>query len=126
VNLKDHCAVLEPDQSVDLVAVTAGLYQELDARFGGFKSHVLISMHDFETDWGMWEYHPAGDEIVVLLSGAARMVLQRGSGEETVELVDQGSFVVIPRGVWHTALISTATRMLFITPGEGTLNRAGI
>lgn len=126
MNLKDQCAVLKPDQSVDLLTVTAGLYQELDTRFGGFKSHLLISMHDFEADWGMWENHPAGDEIVVLISGAARMVLRRNSGEETVDLVDQGAFVVVPRGVWHTALIGSATRMLFITPGEGTLNRAEI
>jgi hypothetical protein len=38
-------------------------------------------------------------------------------------LRDAGSYVVVPKGVWHTARTSVATRMLFVTPGEGTENR---
>lgn len=33
------------------------------------------------------------------------------------------TFVVVPRGTWHTAKVHAATTMLFITPGEGTENR---
>jgi hypothetical protein len=32
--------------------------------------------------------------------------------------------VVVPRNTWHTARVSGTTRMLFITPGEGTEIRA--
>jgi quercetin dioxygenase-like cupin family protein len=33
-----------------------------------------------------------------------------------------GDTVIVPRGAWHTAKIAGTTSMLFITPGEGTLN----
>jgi oxalate decarboxylase/phosphoglucose isomerase-like protein (cupin superfamily) len=69
--------------------------------------------------------HPAGDEVVVLLSGAAEMVLDRGDGKETVSLRQPGSFVIVPKGTWHTARIAEPTSMLFVTPGEGTQNKAG-
>ena len=30
--------------------------------------------------------------------------------------------VVVPKNTWHTALTDTDCAMLFITPGEGTIN----
>jgi len=126
MNLQETFAVLRPDLRVQPVAVSPGVYQELDARFNGFKGHVLVASYAFEKDWGVWERHPAGDEIVVLLSGAARMVLRTEAGESVTELKEPGSFIVIPQNVWHTAWVDTPTQMLFITPGEGTENRADI
>ena len=69
------------------------------------------------------ERHPAGDEIVCLLSGDVKMVLDRGGAEEVAGLRDPGSYVVVPKGTWHTARTSVPTRMLFVTPGEGTENK---
>ena len=117
-------AVLKPDQSVETVAVGPALYQELDRDFSGFKSHALVSVHEFSADWPSWERHPAGDEIVVLLSGNATLVLRCGEDERRVELGEGLEYVVIPRNTWHTAKVSNSARMLFITPGEGTENQA--
>ena len=64
----------------------------------------------------------AGDEIVVLLSGEAVFLLDRGSCEEAVRLAEPGRYVIVPKGTWHTARIATSAAMLFITPGEGTEN----
>jgi quercetin dioxygenase-like cupin family protein len=123
VNLAETFAVMKPNLSVDTVAVSPAIYQELDARYNQFKAHVLISSYEFEEDWGTWERHPAGDEIVVLLSGAARFRLRKPSGVEVVELREEGSFVVVPRNTWHTAEIDEKAAMLFVTPGEGTEHR---
>ena len=68
--------------------------------------------------------HPAGDEIVVLISGAARMVMDRDGDHHTTTLEKAGGYVIVPKGTWHTARIAARTRMLFITPGEGTANKA--
>jgi mannose-6-phosphate isomerase-like protein (cupin superfamily) len=126
MNLRDTVAVLKPDLAVETVVVSPDLYEELDARFNRFAGHVLIASYDFEADWGVWERHPAGDELVILLSGAARMALRHAAGEEFVELSVPGSFIVVPRNTWHTAYVTVKTRMLFVTPGEGTENRADI
>ena len=123
MKLDETFAILKPDLTVETAAVTPSVYAELDARFDNFKSHVLISSYEFESDWGVWEKHPAGDELVILLSGAATLRIKLESGENVVELREPGSFAVVPRNAWHTAEIREATRMMFVTPGEGTENR---
>jgi hypothetical protein len=64
VKLDETFAVLKPDLSIETVAVTSSIYAELDARFDNFKSHVLVSSYEFESDWGAWEIHPAGAWII--------------------------------------------------------------
>jgi len=123
LDLTSTFVVLHPDHSATLVDVTPTIYEELDNRFDCFKGRVLISCFGFDSDWSAWERHPAGDEIVCLLSGDVRMFLDRDGVEEMIHLRDAGSYVVVPKGIWHTARTSVATRMLFVTPGEGTENR---
>ena len=123
-NLQKTFAVVKPDQSVETIAVGPTLYQELDQNFSGFKSHALVSVHAFDADWPSWERHPAGDEIVILLSGEATFVLRREEGEEHIALGKDLEFVVVPRNTWHTAKIPRSALILFITPGEGTENQA--
>lgn len=123
LDLKSTFAVLAPGGAVHPVDVTPTLYPDLDARFDGFKGCHLVACHTFEADWPTWEIHPAGDEIVCLLSGEARMVLEQGGAEVAVDLREPGAYVIIPKATWHTARIATAVTLLFITPGEGTQNR---
>ncbi len=116
-------AVLTPDQGVDAIEITPDLYRELDEKYSGFAGHTLVAVHQFSQDWPTWEKHPAGDEIVVLLSGAATFVLRTETGDKEVALTRQGSYVIVPRNTWHTARVPAHARMLFITPGEGTENQ---
>lgn len=119
-NLHDLFVVLKPDMRVDLAEVSPELYDNLDKQYSGFHGHALIACHSFTESWGNWEMHPAGDEVVVLLSGAATMVLLKDGAEEAVELNAPGSYVVVPAGIWHTARVAEPVTMLFVTPGEGT------
>ena len=121
-NLFGTFIVLGPDQSATPMPVTGTIYQELDQRFGGFKGHVLVAMHSFQSDWPTWEIHPHGDEVVTLVSGAAEFILDVKGTRKHVKLGRPGEFVIVPRGTWHTAKIATPTTMLFVTPGEGTEN----
>jgi mannose-6-phosphate isomerase-like protein (cupin superfamily) len=68
--------------------------------------------------------HPAGDEVIVLVSGQVDLILDDnddGIGR-LVRLDRVGACAVIPRGVWHTAR-TTGCSLLFITPGKGTDHR---
>ena len=123
LDLTSTFVVLEPDHEAIPVAVTPAIYEQLDKQFENFKDRLLVSAFNFDSDWSSWEMHPAGDEIVCLLSGDAAMVLDRNGAEEIIHLRDPGSFVIVPKGTWHTARIALPTRMLFVTPGEGTQNR---
>lgn len=115
-------AILNPEMALVLKDISDTFYQELDEEFDSFKNHVLISQFDFDDDWPTWEMHPKGDELVLLLSGSTDMVLAHDEGEEVIKVSKPGEYVVVPRGVWHTARPHQPTSMLFITPGEGTLN----
>ena len=124
LNLVSDFVVLSPDHAATPVAVTPTLFEDLARAFDGFKDHLLVSTFTFDTDWPTWEIHPAGDELVLLLSGEATLVLETAHGEEVVTLHEPGTYAVVRKGTWHTARTSTPTRMVFITPGEGTENRA--
>lgn len=112
--------VLSPDKSATIEAADAGLYHRLTRDYQDFKGHELISCHEFNEDWSSWEKHPNGDEVVILLSGEVTLVLQTEDGRESVQLKEQGGYVVVPKNVWHTALTRVETKLLFITPGQGT------
>ena len=114
--------ILAPDGSSTNKPVTARFYQELDEDFDNFTGHVLIQEFSFDAPWPTWEVHPEGDEFVYLLTGDTDFVLREGRSERTVRVSEPGSYVVVPKGAWHTARPHAPTTMLFVTPGEGTLN----
>ena len=122
MNLSSTFVVVNPDLSAVPIALTPTIYEELDRRFQGFKGRVLVSCYRFDSDWESWEMHPAGDEIVCLLSGRVSFEFE-GRGQ-VAELTEAGSFVIVPRGTWHTAHTNVPTTMLFVTPGEGTQHKA--
>ena len=116
--------VLAPNGNGTNKSVSETFYQELDEEFADFSGHVLIQQFSFDTPWPTWEVHPKGDEFVYLLSGDTDFVLREGGTERTVRVSEPGSYVVVPKGAWHTARPHAATTLLFVTPGEGTLNAA--
>jgi mannose-6-phosphate isomerase-like protein (cupin superfamily) len=73
-------------------------------------------------DWPHWEMHPAGEEVIVLLEGRMTMILDEPAGERRVEMTP-GSTCIVPRGVWHRALVPQASRFLGLTYGAGTTHR---
>lgn len=75
-------------------------------------------------DWPHWEMHPAGDEILILMSGAFALQIERADGGvDTIEM-RAGSTCVVPRGQWHRGLAREPGTLVFITPGAGTQHRA--
>ncbi len=81
----------------------------------------LVMMGRSAESWTTWERHPAGEEVVVLLSGRVDLI-QRIDGAERRIPLRPGQAVVNPTGVWHTADVHEPGDALFITPGQGTEN----
>ena len=82
----------------------------------------LLSVLPMNADWTNWEMHPAGDEILFMLDGNAKFVLELADGIKEVAL-NAGRLLVVPKGVWHTAKVSEPARLLAITSGLGTQHR---
>ena len=124
-NIQSTYLRLRPDSSIEELPVDATFWPRLIAgELGNFHHEYLVTSYTFSSDWPSWEIHPNGDEIVLLISGQATMVLETTEGPHTqVELTAPGNFAFVPRGTWHTAKIHAESVMLFITAGEGTSNR---
>ena len=83
----------------------------------------LVTVSDQAATWDMWERHPAGEELVLLLSGRVDLVQDLGGEHHRIAL-SPGLAAVNPRNVWHTAEVHEPGRALFITPGRGTEHRS--
>jgi mannose-6-phosphate isomerase-like protein (cupin superfamily) len=83
----------------------------------------LAMVASFAEDWPHWEMHPAGEELIYLLSGAADVVLDDGAKERTVALRAEAPCLLMPRGVWHRFSVIEPGAALFVTAGEGTQHR---
>ncbi|HXP32588.1 MAG TPA: cupin domain-containing protein [Acidimicrobiales bacterium] len=82
----------------------------------------LVCISPQASTWDTWERHPAGDEVVVLLSGRID-VIQESEGRQRVVELRAGEAMVNPRNVWHTTRVHEPGQALFITPGAGTEHR---
>jgi len=116
---------LRPDATIEPLQANDTFWQRLaSGELGSFHHEYLVTTHEFAVDWPMWEMHPKGDEVVILLSGAAELILEEPEGNRNVPLASPGSMAFVPRGTWHTARVQEPSRMLFITAGEGTEHRS--
>jgi mannose-6-phosphate isomerase-like protein (cupin superfamily) len=72
------------------------------------------------------EMHPDGDELLILLSGAATVRLELPDGDRHVDL-GPGDALVVPQGTWHLVTTREPGRLIHLTPGpngEARLKRA--
>jgi mannose-6-phosphate isomerase-like protein (cupin superfamily) len=82
----------------------------------------LVMLGRQDASWDSWERHPAGEEVVILVSGRVDLI-QEVDGEPRVVPLTAGMAVVNPRNVWHTADVHEPGDAIFITPGRGTEHR---
>jgi mannose-6-phosphate isomerase-like protein (cupin superfamily) len=103
------------------VEVDDEFWQTIDRRSELQGGRLVGRFHNAQ-DWDIWEMHPAGDEVVCLLSGAIDVVLDEPDGERVVAL-EAARTCIVPRGVWHRAIVREPGDTLHITRGEGTQHR---
>jgi quercetin dioxygenase-like cupin family protein len=109
---------LRPDESALAMEGGAVFWQGIDGRHDLNHGRLMGSV-DQKADWTHWERHPAGDEILTLLSGEMELVLDMPGGEQRATLRPGETFIV-PKGVWHRGIVKAPGRLLFVTPGADT------
>ena len=83
----------------------------------------LVTTHTFTEDWTSWEMHPAGEEVVLCLTGEMTLHQEFADGRCEAVTIGAGEYAINPPGVWHTADIAGSASALFITAGLGTQHR---
>jgi mannose-6-phosphate isomerase-like protein (cupin superfamily) len=82
----------------------------------------LVATFPYDKNWDFWEAHPDGDEVVTLVAGEIELIFDEEGGERRVPL-RASETVVVPRGVWHRAMVTAPGAALHITFGRGTRHR---
>lgn|SRR5512138_2179848 len=112
------------DGRADAISVSESFWEEMaTGKLPELDQGRLMSAFSFSEPWSMWERHPAGEELVMLLAGSATLVLEESGQQRSVQLNEPGSYVLVPRNTWHTATTAVKTTMLFLTPGARTEHR---
>lgn len=91
---------------------------ELDAACSGY----LVMRFRCERDMQHEEMHPAGDEVLHMLSGAVDVVLRLPDGDRVIAL-HAGRTCIVPQGTWHHFRVREPGDMLGMTYGRGTEHR---
>jgi mannose-6-phosphate isomerase-like protein (cupin superfamily) len=112
---------LRPDDSVTTIKAGPRFWATIGRRTD-LDDGRLVTVNRQARNWPHWERHPAGDEVLVLLSGELQIVLEHRGRTRRVTL-KAGHSLIVPKGVWHRAVIRKPGNMLFITPGAGTEHR---
>jgi mannose-6-phosphate isomerase-like protein (cupin superfamily) len=101
---------------------TAGIWRELKLKDGDRIVGVIRGRvpADFHADH--WEIHPAGDELLMLLSGEVDLILEQRPRDRRIRL-RAGKAFIVPRGRWHRFVIRRPCKLLFCTPACGTRHK---
>ncbi len=102
---------------------TQAYLESYERRFegDGAEGRLVVVSPQAQT-WETWERHPAGEELVVLLTGRVD-IIQELDGKEVTTPLEAGEALINPTGVWHRSVVHEPGTALFVTPGLGTEHR---
>jgi quercetin dioxygenase-like cupin family protein len=100
------------------VPVDADFWQRIEERKELHRGRLLMVTHQSGA-MSHWEIHPAGDEVLYLLSGKMDVVLEIDNSEQVVSMVARTT-IIVPQGIWHTVKVHEPGDLLSITRGAGT------
>ena len=72
----------------------------------------------------VWHYHEAEDELFLVVKGTLRMGICE-DGREREEVVRQGEFIIVPRGVEHRPAADEEVHLMLLEP-KTTLNTGNV
>ncbi|MEZ5989286.1 MAG: cupin domain-containing protein [Planctomycetota bacterium] len=112
ISLRERFAALRflADRTPETDAETGeGAFAELSPCNGG---GVYIAHFAGNSEW---ERHRSGDEPVLVVEGAATLVLLV-DGAEVHNRLREGELLVVPKGTWHRFIVPEGVKLLTVTP----------
>ena len=73
----------------------------------------------------MWHHHDDEDELFLVVRGSFRMGYRDEAGEERAIVLNEGEFLIVPRGTEHRPAADEVLEILLIEPA-GTLNTGNL
>jgi len=104
------------------VPLTPSFWHDLATGALALPGGWLMMSSDVSEDMGHWEMHPNGEEMLICLSGAMR-VIEEVNGAERETVLPAGHVHAVKHGLWHRICVEAPGRMMHLTWGEGTEHR---
>jgi hypothetical protein len=111
------------DGSATPVEITPSFWDELTTGRRDITGRWLMGAGFSKESLPNWDLHPEGECILLLLSGSIDVVLEEPDGRRVIELRQPGDTSVVPRGIWHRAIVREPSNRIFLVAGAGTTMR---
>jgi mannose-6-phosphate isomerase-like protein (cupin superfamily) len=108
---------------INLAEKFARIQDQWNPRIAGELNGQFIKLVKFEGPF-TWHHHENEDEMFLVVKGRFRMDY-RADGEEQGEWIEQGEFIVVPRGVEHRPFAETECEVMLFEPAS-TLNTGNV
>jgi len=126
LSLADHCVYLGCDGTLTPYARTAGFFRTMgtDPALKDGRALALHHIHNPEdVHYPIWEMHPDGDELLLLVSGSLAVEFRESGGGQAKPFPSNTAFIV-PAGTWHRLVVNEPSVLISVTPLHGTLHRS--
>lgn len=110
-------------QKINLAEKLSSIRDHWNPRIAGELNDQLIKLVKFAGPF-TWHHHENEDEMFLVVKGRFRMDY-RENGDERHELIEQGEFVIVPRGVEHRPFAEAECEVLLFEPAS-TLNTGNV
>ena len=110
-------------QKTNLAEKFAQIQDQWNPRIAGELNGQFIKLVKFAGPF-TWHHHENEDEMFLVTNGRFRMDY-REQGEERAEWIEQGEFIIVPRGVEHRPFAETECEVMLFEPAT-TLNTGNV
>lgn len=122
INLHETYLHLSARGESTLLAGGAAFWNQTPEVMNQICPDYLVATFRYSDTWQQWEVHPQGDEVVSVLSGDIELILDQQPSPLHIKM-GAGDTYVIPKNVWHRAVVHVPGDVLHITYGKGTSQR---
>jgi len=110
-------------QKINLAEKFGQIQDQWNPRIAGELNGQFIKLVKFAGPF-TWHHHENEDEMFLVTNGRFRMDY-REQGEERAEWIEQGEFIIVPRGVEHRPFAETECEVMLFEPAT-TLNTGNV
>ncbi|MGA2267681.1 MAG: cupin domain-containing protein [Bryobacteraceae bacterium] len=111
-------------RKVNLAEKLASFSEHFSPRIVGELNGQQVKVVKFQGEF-VWHHHEAEDELFLVLGGGFRMGYRDEAGRQQEMTVNQGEFVIVPRGMEHRPAADQEVEILLFEPA-GTLNTGNV
>jgi len=110
-------------QKINLADKFSLIHDHWNPRIAGELNGQLIKLVKFEGPF-TWHHHENEDEMFLVVKGRFRMDYSE-NGSDRQEWIEQGEFIIVPRGVEHRPFAEAECEVLLFEPAS-TLNTGNV